>query len=148
MILIVSDHCQRTINFNCRSIYGTVPKMILIISIAYKDKKNYICFVKNLLSRIFTLYIIMLALIPCPDVCTTNACLTDEKIHIEQNSHENEHCDDLCSPFCVCFCCNDVTSVSDIYLFEYFNKHTTLIQSEYLHSSFHYLESSSPPPKS
>ena len=90
---------------------------------------------------------VMLALIPCADVCFSNACITGDKLHIEQNTHEDEHCNDMCSPLCVCLCCNDVTSVSEIYIFEHFNNHTTFIQSENLHSSYHYLESTSPPPK-
>ena len=134
--------------FNCCSIYGTVPKMILIISIAYKDKKNYICFVKNYISKLFTVYMIMLALIPCGDVCISHACISDGNLHIEQSAQQKNHCDGLCSPLCSCLCCSDVTTVKDAFIFEHFNNHTKYIQTEYLHSSYHFLESSSPPPKS
>lgn len=121
---------------------------IFVLRIAYKHKKNYICSVKNYISKIFAVYILILALIPCTDICSTSVCLLNEKLHIEQNTQEDEHCDDLCSPLCVCLCCNEVTSVSDIFIFEHFNNHTTFFHSDNLHSSYHYLESTSPPPKS
>ncbi len=124
-----------------------VLKIILMNSVANKHKKNYICFVKNLLSRIFTVYILLLALIPCADVCTTGACLSDDKIHIEQNSRESDHCDDMCSPLCVCLCCNDVTSVSEIFNLNQFSLHTRYNQLECLHSTYHFSDSASPPPK-
>lgn len=122
--------------------------MISLISVAIKDKKIYICSVKNYISKIFAVYILILSMIPCADVCSSDACIVSDKLHIEQNTHEDEHCDDLCSPLCVCLCCNDVTSVPDIFIFEHFNNHITFSQTESLHSSYHYLESSSPPPKS
>lgn len=120
----------------------------MIKSIANNDKKNYICSVKNYIFKIFTVYFIMLALIPCSDICTSNACISDDKLHIEQESNKDEYCDGLCSPLCSCLCCSDVTTVSDVFIFEHFNNHTKYNQTEYLHTSIHFLESSSPPPKS
>lgn len=117
-------------------------------SVANKHKKNYICIVKNYISKIFTVYFILLALIPCSDIFIIRVCLPVDKIHIEQSAQQENHCNSLCSPLCVCLCCNDVTTVSNDFIFEHFNNNTKYIQTEYLHSSYHYLESSSPPPKS
>lgn len=120
---------------------------IVINSIAYEDSENYICIVKNYLSRIFAIYVLLLALIPCSAVCSASV-YSDDKLHIEQSSSKEHHNDDLCSPLCICLCCNYVTTVSDKFVYEHFKIQSTFNQTEYQHFFHHFLESDSPPPKS
>ena len=100
---------------------------------------------KNYFLKIFSVYILILALIPCSDVCSSDVCLLDKEIHIEA-SVEVDH-DDACTPLCVCLCCNSVITVSDKFVFEYFSVNTKLAHSEYLHFTYNLLETTSPPPK-
>ena len=103
---------------------------------------------KNYFSKIFAVYILSLALIPCSDSNATVSCYAGEKHNAEASHSGQEHCNDMCTPLCICVCCNDVTTVCDKFIFKNSNNYTTLDLSEYLHSSFHYIDSSSPPPKS
>ena len=120
----------------------------ILIQLLKKIEKTIFVLVKNYLSKIFTVYILILALIPCADICTISTCLTDDKLHIEQSSRADNHCNDLCSPLCICFCCNDITSVSDKFCLSHFTFQSAFKQTEHSLFFYHFLESDSPPPKS
>ncbi|MDQ3019193.1 MAG: hypothetical protein M3R36_01270 [Bacteroidota bacterium] len=100
----------------------------------------------NYISKVFSIYFLLLAFIPCSDVCSSNTCLQGDGIHIEASS-EIEHTD-ICTPLCVCLCCNTVVSVSEKFIFQNFKVHIKLNSSEDLHFSHNFLDPGSPPPKS
>lgn len=103
---------------------------------------------KNYLSKILAVYILLLALIPCFDICTSSPCLPDYKLQIKQLSQQDNHFNDLCSPLCICICCNDVTSVSDKFCLSHFTFQSDFVQTEQSLFFYQFLESESPPPKS
>jgi hypothetical protein len=102
--------------------------------------------VKKYFSKIFAVYILILALTPCLDNCSSGICFTDDEVHIE-SSGEDSH-SDICTPLCVCLCCNNVISVQDNFDLLHFRNQSKLDHTENINFSFHFSDSSSPPPKS
>ncbi len=120
----------------------------ILMQLITKVDKTIFVSVKNYLSKIFAIYILLLAIIPCSDICTSSSCLPDDKLHLEQSSYEDDHGKDLCSPLCICLCCNYVTSVSDKFNFAHFEFQSSFSNIYNQHFLHHVLESDSPPPKS
>src|SRR4030042_3276776 len=54
-------------------------------------------------TSIFVLYILVLTVMPCPDVCSYNSNNLTECIQKAPNNTHNGI--DHCSPFCTCSCC-------------------------------------------
>jgi len=62
--------------------------------------------------KIFTLYLLVMSLVPCGDggggiLEIANHLLGTEHQHISDHDQHSNGCgDDTCSPFCVCSCCS------------------------------------------
>lgn len=118
----------------------------ILYTIVFKHSENYICNVKKYFSKIFAVYVLILALTPCSDNCSSGICFTDNEVHVESTGEDNHS--DICTPLCVCLCCNNVLSVPDNFDIQHFQIHSELDQPENINFSFHFSDSSSPPPKS
>jgi hypothetical protein len=57
----------------------------------------------KLFTSIFALYVLVLTVMPCPDLCSYNPKTLTESIKTSPNSTDNGI--DQCSPFCTCSCC-------------------------------------------
>lgn len=54
----------------------------------------------RLLSLILSIYVLILAGVPCSDFCQDDHANLKEVIHHDADAHG-----ELCSPFCMCSCC-------------------------------------------
>ncbi|MBC6995058.1 hypothetical protein QWY85_12040 [Neolewinella lacunae] len=64
----------------------------------------------RLLTRILSLYILLLAFVPCQDNFFLISNEAPAAVHAENPEHEHpdsEH-EDHCTPFCICACCGAV----------------------------------------
>lgn len=63
----------------------------------------------NVIRRIalyfFSVYLIVLMVIPCSDVHAENSTTTEFQFHTANQDKENQHKDEVCTPFCVCGSC-------------------------------------------
>lgn len=69
-----------------------------------------VTFKVRLLTQIFSLYVILLALVPCQDNFSLVPNDAPAYVHAEDPEHEHptpEH-EDHCTPFCICACCGAV----------------------------------------
>ena len=68
----------------------------------------------KILSFIFAIYFLTLAIIPCGNKeCSDNG--KKSTVLVQSNScQDTNHEDEVCSPLCMCHCCGGVTLVCDI----------------------------------
>ena len=65
----------------------------------------------KLFAAILSVYVILLATLPCVDV---DSCLTLQKMEVSHAAtDDHSHDGDLCSPFCNCNCCVSPVLVAD-----------------------------------
>jgi len=86
------------------------------------------------LTFIFTIYILLLAILPCTDLQAQHNEVSHDIEEGISCDDESETHSDACTPFCICECCHTVVqtvktlnipsptlNVEKIYLFTYFN---------------------------
>lgn len=101
---------------------------------------------KNYFSKIFAVYILILALIPCTDFISHGLCEDTDNIHIE-NSTESEH-EDLCTPMCTCNCCNSIVTLTEQFSLKNYIPHSEILLTEVSQYDDSFSMNTSPPPKS
>lgn len=74
--------------------------------ICQSHNSSYICIVKFFIT-IFSIYITVLAIMPCTDAATCEKEVHTENATAHQHNHREDDTDS-CSPFCVCSCCGVV----------------------------------------
>lgn len=117
-----------------------------IISVAILNRNFYICTVKNLFKKIFSVYILVLVFIPCSDSCLDRICNNSDNIHLEQSAEDFQN--DVCTPMCTCICCNTIVTVSENFTFENFTHNSNFSIQDISKFTNSFLENTSPPPKS
>ncbi|TDD95945.1 DUF6660 family protein [Flavobacterium cellulosilyticum] len=59
----------------------------------------------NIISSLFSIYLIVLSCLPCADLEANSAVHSSLEKSLIADNHSHEKSSDTCSPFCICNCC-------------------------------------------
>jgi len=99
--------------------------------------------VLKLFIKIFLVYLLLLAVLPCVDNCATSTCTAEKIVHIEETSSQIA----LCPPFCNCFCCNSIVSIKNNFTLSISVNSTFHFVAQTFEITPYNLKPTSPPPK-
>ena len=70
----------------------------------------YICFMKKVLTLLFSFYILALSCMPCSDKDDCNYVSADQSTFATTEHSDHDSDTENCSPFCMCACCGQSCS--------------------------------------
>jgi hypothetical protein len=90
----------------CSTFYFALPHPYLPTIFSTTDNIfPYICPVKQVLTLIFSFYVLALSCMPCSDKDDSNYMSADQSTFATTDHSDHDNDTENCSPFCMCACC-------------------------------------------